>query len=125
MKKNELITAAMFEALKSNMYHKHGAIIIHRNKIIGRGHNYAIGERRMKNGRWSVHAEINAIYDCKDHSVISEATLYVVRISPMFINDVHSGNFCFKPHIHTKESKPCSKCQKALNKLKITRIWHT
>jgi deoxycytidylate deaminase len=123
--KTQFIVEAMYEALKSNMFHKHGAIIVYRNKIIGKGHNYSLGERKMKNGRWSIHAEINAINDCNDHSIISDTTLIVVRITPTFLMDIKKNIFDLRLRDHTKESKPCPKCQKTLTKLKITRICHS
>lgn len=121
----------MLEATKSTMYHKHGAVLVYRNKIIGRGHNYSIGSskgtKRMKNGRWSIHAEIDAINSCKDQSLVQHAKMYVVRISPEFLNDIESDNWCVhtKYDFYTKDSKPCLKCQKALNKLNITKVCHS
>jgi deoxycytidylate deaminase len=122
----QYIREAMYEALKSNMYHKHGAVIIYRNKIIGRGYNYNLGkDMRMKNGKWSVHAETQAINDCDDYNKLSDSTLIVVRISPYFFDVVKSGEAIHNIHHYTKESCPCPKCRKTIKKYKINRVLHS
>jgi diaminohydroxyphosphoribosylaminopyrimidine deaminase / 5-amino-6-(5-phosphoribosylamino)uracil reductase len=45
-----------------------GAVIVHNGQIIGEGYHMCYGE---------AHAEVNAVNDVKDKSVLSEATIYV------------------------------------------------
>ena len=45
-----------------------GAVIVHKNKIIGEGYHRELGES---------HAEVNAINSVKDKSLLSQSTLYV------------------------------------------------
>lgn len=45
-----------------------GCVIVHDNKIIGEGYHKRYGE---------AHAEVNAINDVKDHSLLKESTAYV------------------------------------------------
>ena len=45
-----------------------GALIVHKNKIIGRGWHEKAGEN---------HAEINAILDVRDKSLLSKSTMYI------------------------------------------------
>ncbi len=45
-----------------------GAVIVHQNKIIGEGYHHKYG---------APHAEVNAINNVKDKSVLSDATIYI------------------------------------------------
>ena len=45
-----------------------GCVIVHDGKIIGQGYHRKAG---------TAHAEVNAIQDVKDQSLLSEATAYV------------------------------------------------
>ena len=51
-----------------------GSIIVHNNKIIGRGYHKKYG---------STHAEVNAISSVKDKSLLNKCTLYV-NLEPCF-----------------------------------------
>ena len=83
-------------ANKSNMRCKHGCIIISKKgKIVSRGYNR--GFNSNKNGRWSIHAEIDAIKNCY-YRDFKDATLLVIRLK----DDQHSL------------SKPCLSCQRKI-----------
>ena len=100
------IDIAIKEALKSSMTYRHGAIIIYRNKIIGKGYNkHAISYN--KDIVYSKHAESEAIRNCKNQRLIPLSTLLVVRIG--------SDKTC-------RMSMPCVKCQKLINKVGFRRV---
>ena len=79
--KNFYINEAILSAEKSNMkVSNHGAIIIYRGKIVGRGYNKYISEKNKNN--WSIHAEVDAINNALrkiSHDDLRKSTLIVVR----------------------------------------------
>ncbi|MES2617074.1 MAG: bifunctional diaminohydroxyphosphoribosylaminopyrimidine deaminase/5-amino-6-(5-phosphoribosylamino)uracil reductase RibD [Bacteroidota bacterium] len=60
-----------------------GCVIVHNNKIIAEGYHHAYG---------SAHAEVNALDQIKDKSVLTEATVYV----------------SLEPCAHTGKTPPCA-----------------
>jgi len=122
MKLDHYIYIAMCEALKSNMFHQHGAIIIHRNKIIGRGHNYSFGKNKCRGNHWSDHAEYNAIKNCNCQHLLNESILIVVRITPFFVDMKNNNKPIDNLKTFLKDSIPCTNCQKTINKYKIKKI---
>jgi len=104
------VNLAIREAEKSNLYHKHGAVLIYRNKIVGKGHNVYDKYTRLKSGKYkSIHAEVMAINNCPNQNILSKCKLIVVRFE--------TGKM--------KISLPCKFCQKFLRKKKITKIYHS
>lgn len=99
-------------ATSSDMNHKHGAVIVYKKKIISCGSNHKI-DYFCHN--YSVHAEVAAISNLKgkQKELLSECELYVVRIAPIKFNNV------------LKYSKPCEKCQAAINKFNIKKIYYS
>ena len=97
---------AKTQASKSTMTHKHGAVIIHNNEIIGRGHTHHA--YYMVHGK-SCHAEIAAIHSVsrRNRPKLHESCLMVLRIG----ND---GQL--------KNSKPCDKCADIIRKMKIKNV---
>ena len=60
----------------------HGAVVVYRGKIVGRGHNKYCLENVNKVNRWSVHAEVDAINNALrkiSHEDLRKSTLIVVR----------------------------------------------
>uniref|UniRef100_A0A6C0LD28 CMP/dCMP-type deaminase domain-containing protein n=1 Tax=viral metagenome TaxID=1070528 RepID=A0A6C0LD28_9ZZZZ len=56
------IDEAILSAEKSNLnVANHGAVVVYRGKIVGRGYNKYCVENKNKVNRWSVHAEVDAI----------------------------------------------------------------
>jgi deoxycytidylate deaminase len=95
-------------AMKSVMNHKHGAIVVYKNKIISSGYNYYFGDN-------SIHAEIAAItkINKKFKKCLPECELYVVRIGTNKLNHL------------MKYSKPCHRCQCFIEKRKIGQIYYS
>ena len=108
-------------ALKSNMLHKHGCVILHRNKILSTGYNYY----KLSNGsiyknvyndyqpnKYSIHAEKNAIQKIKNKNILKECKIYIIRIKK-------SDN-----HIlyDLEQGIPCNMCNHLLNKYNLTNI---
>lgn len=92
----------------SPMLHKHGAIIVYKNKIIGSGYNYYMAH-------FSIHAEIAAIRAIKrkHKHLLSDCELYVVRIAPVRFNNA------------LKYSKPCCNCQNTIIKSNIKKAFYS
>ena len=92
----------------SPMLHKHGAIIVYKNKIIASGYNYYFAN-------FSIHAEIAAIKSIKGRCkhLLSECELYVVRIAPERFNHA------------LKYSKPCCNCQHTIIKNNIKKAFYS
>ena len=95
----------MLEANRSLMKMRHGAIIVHRNKIIARGHN----KKDNFNEKTSLHAEVAAILDMKKNNreQPDSVTLYVVRLGSC----------------GTKNSKPCVNCARSIIASGIKRVY--
>ena len=96
-------------AIKSPMYnHKHGAIIVYRDKIIGSGFNYYMAD-------FSIHAEIAAIASInkKHKHILNECNIYVVRIGPDRFNNP------------LKYSRPCTNCSNTIIKNNIKNAFYS
>lgn len=98
-------------AKQSNMFQKHGAIIVYKKNIIGKGYN--IFTNQAKNN-YSMHAEIVAINNATkkriNKDILSKSELFVVRISNCNV---------------LKYSKPCINCQKYINKFNIRKTYYS
>ena len=100
-------------AQNSNMFQKHGAIIIHKKSIISSGCNMYCNSGKVN---YSMHAEIIAINNAlkkKYKDILNNCELYVVRIGPN-----NSSNIL-------KYSKPCINCQKYICKFNIKKIFYS
>lgn len=101
-------------AKSSNMFQKHGAVIVYKKTIIGTGYNSYSYSNRMN---FSMHAEIVAINNViKNYNkdILKESKLYIVRIAPES-----------KSKYVLKYSKPCLNCQKYINKFNIKKIFYS
>lgn len=98
-------------ALNSTMLHKHGAIIVYKNKIIAEGFNYRCNYLSKE---YSIHAEIAALNNVKGKykKILNECTMYVVRNAMNFDNVL-------------KYSKPCDNCKKAILKYNLKKIYYS
>jgi deoxycytidylate deaminase len=96
-------------AIKSPMFnHKHGAIIVYRDKIIGSGFNYYMSD-------FSIHAEVAAIASIhkKKRHILNECDIYIVRIAPdRFKNTL-------------KYSRPCANCSNIIIKNNIKNAFYS
>lgn len=96
-------------ALRSDMLHRHGAVITRQGEIVGRGFNYRTDVFCHK---FSFHAEVAAITDMrkkfpresKNPSWIKLCQMVVVRVGP--VNNL-------------KNSCPCTSCAKYINSVGI------
>jgi pyrimidine deaminase RibD-like protein len=94
-------------ALLSPMQHKHGCVIVNRNKITGTGFN-TYGPTSSK------HAETCAMISAMGGKTnLDSSVMYVVRIAP----GVYGNTF--------KYSKPCESCQKMIDKTKIRKVFYS
>lgn len=101
------IRVAIEEALKSGLTNKHGAVIVKRNKIISKGHNrFNWSPHKEFSGKWSLHAEIDAINNIGDRKKLRNADIYVVRLA----FDIDKCKF------YLRYSAPCDECYKKLKK---------
>jgi len=77
------IDEAILTAEKSNLkIANHGAVVVYRGKIVGRGYNKYCVENKNKVNRWSVHAEVDAINNALrkiSRDDLRKSTLIVVR----------------------------------------------
>lgn len=77
------IDEAILTAEKSNLkVANHGAVVVYRGKIVGRGYNKYCVENKNKVNRWSVHAEVDAINNALrkiSRDDLRKSTLIVVR----------------------------------------------
>ena len=108
-KQKEYLNIAAKIAEKSPMYpHKHGAVIVHKDKIIATGYNYYISN-------FSIHAEVSAISHIKKKQkhILQECDIYVVRIGPKSFNNP------------LKYSRPCPNCQDTIIKNNIKNAYYS
>lgn len=104
------INAAIAEAQKSAMEHKHGCVIIYKNKILLSTHNYRV---YFFSHGFSVHAEVEAIKRLRNLNVDpKDCTMLIVRLS-------------YKDENLTKNSKPCDDCQKEIEKAKFKKVYYS
>ena len=106
------VEMARMNASKSSMKYKHGCVIVSQhNEFLSQGYN--ISYNQLEHGKWSLHAEMNAIEKAiKKHGIksLENAKLFVVRIrSHLPLN--------FEKKLQL--SKPCSRCEKLILKYKI------
>lgn len=112
----KFIEIAKQESKKSHLYHKHGAVLVYRNKIIATGYNYAIYNNSCF---YTIHAEVSAIKEFlrlgprkrlrKD--ILKDCTLYVVRSGQESMN------------YPLKLSKPCENCYNFCKKHKLKKVY--
>lgn len=99
------------QALKSEMNFNHGAVLIYRGKIIGRGYNtYFNTNSEDKN---SLHAEAMAIQDGLkriNEMKLKHCNLIIIR--------VNGGGNCVN-------SKPCERCTRLINKHCIKKVYYS
>lgn len=109
MIKRLFIDEAYNQALKSDMNFNHGAIIIHRGKIVGKGYNTYIDS----NYKRSIHAEEKAITDSLKKisgSELKKCELVIIRIN-------NQGK-CL-------DSKPCINCSKMIQRYSIKKVFYS
>ena len=97
------------QAIKSDMNFNHGAIVIYRGKIVGKGYNTYIND----NNKYSIHAEVSAINSAlkivkrKD---LANCELIIIRVN----KNGESSN-----------SYPCKECRKFINFNNIKKVYYS
>lgn len=82
MRNNFIEEAIMYAEMSKLKVANHGAIVIFRGKIVGRGYNKYCVENVNKINRWSIHAEVDAINNALrkiSRDDLRKSTLIVVR----------------------------------------------
>lgn len=98
---------AIKQSKKSSYKARMGAVVVHKNKVVGKGFNIAFstGEPRNK----GIHAEIAAINNTtakfRNNSIV-----VVVRLNK-------SDELAI--------SKPCDSCEKVMRKLGVKQVWYS
>jgi len=76
---------ASFVAHKSDCRTKHGAVVVHRGRVVSTGYNHEHGFDRHAstylNNHISCHAECDALRNCPNKQFLRGADLYIVRIN--------------------------------------------
>ena len=105
---------AIFNARKSLLYKSnHGAIVIYRSKIVGRGHNKMCVENINKVNKFSTHAEVAAIKDALrriNKEELKKSILIVIRLSK-------EGEMV--------SSIPCNCCTEYIKRCGIPIVYHS
>lgn len=111
--KPEIIDRLVFLAKKSNMKHKHGALILKHGEIIGEGTNKIVD---FMCHQYSIHSEVAAILSLKrqhrNKKFLEDAILIVVRVT---------GNM----HQNFRMSSPCENCAKEIIKNGIKTVYYS
>jgi len=118
---NLIIETLIKTALKSNMKHKHGCVILYKKKIISKGFNYYkisnllynnYTVQQYENNKYSVHAEQNAINKIRNKLLLCKCTIYIIRLKNL--NEITIDNNNIELGI------PCEACNNLINKYKIS-----
>jgi tRNA(Arg) A34 adenosine deaminase TadA len=98
-------------ALRSDMLHRHGCVVVHRFKgdIVSSGYNRRTSSSSRDGRRYSVHAEMDALSKIKRACDLADFDMYVVRIS--------GGTRSLKL------SRPCSTCWRVLSRSGLRRVF--
>lgn len=95
---------AVREALKSAETFRLGAVVVAPGRrIVSRGHNRNLNSC----GLWSVHAEMDALWKCRD---ARDVHLVVARV-------LRDGS--------TALSRPCAACARAISRRGVARVTYT
>ena len=110
----EYVELARNVAKKSQMLHRHGCVIVYKDKIIT-GYNTSLNLRNEIEGS-SVHAEMNALKKARKiltKSELKNSKLYIIRIG----TDSMSNPL--------KYSKPCPYCEKSIKDAGISKVFYS
>lgn len=109
---NRFLAIARMLALKSdNQDHKHGCVVVYKNKIIGKGYNKTSTHPKSNSRYKKLHAEVSAINNAlKSFDELSRCVLYVYR-------EHKDGT----PAL----SKPCKSCAEYINTYGINVVVYT
>lgn len=95
---------------KCEMKHKYIAVLIYKNKIISIGYNKLKPVKSKKDNyilnKYSIHAELNCINNCKNKKIIKDSKMILFRIS--------KGQFI--------KCECCNICKKIIEKYNIKKV---
>lgn len=103
------LNEAYNQALKSDMNFTHGAVVVFRGKIVGRGFNSYCNDKYNR----SIHAEVSAIHsalDKIDKCQLCHCELVIIRVTK-------GGNFA--------NSFPCANCQKVISNFNLKKVYYS
>ena len=115
----------------------HGAVVVFRGKIVGRGYNKYCVENINKVNRWSVHAEVDAINNALrkiSFEDLRKSTLIVVRILKENSELKENMNNARPPIMSSSEnlvcqdvgySAPCKHCANFILKCGIKSCYYS
>ena len=107
---NEAILSANNSSMKCS---NHGAVVIYRGKIIGRGYNKDSIENINRVNKWTIHAEVDAIKNALRNiskENLKQSILVVVRV-------MKDGE--------TSMSAPCKCCKSFIEKCGIKTTYYS
>ena len=99
----------------------HGAVVIHRGKVVGRGHNKYCVENVNSINQFSIHAEVDAINNALrkiSQEDLKKCILIVVRK----MKKDNDKNFLCQ---HIGLSAPCKHCTNFINKCGIKACYYS
>lgn len=98
---------AVRESLKSSYFYKLGAVLVNKNKVIGKGRN------KVASGTRSLHI-IHAEHDC-----LRKADKRKIKGSVLFVCRITTGNK------QLALAKPCELCQRRLRKNGVRVVYYS
>ena len=131
LKHMSFLEVASAVAHRSDMYHRHGAVVVdRRGRVLGVGFNYRV---KNQGNRWSVHAEEAAIQDCRRKGFsLQHATMYVIRIRTWKRELTLQKNSKGVPppaksfgETQLRNSRPCRNCQRFIEKNRLNKVFFT
>lgn len=100
--------AAKLAKLSDHHTHKHGAVLVYKNRVVSLGFNQMKSHSKSSHPFKSVHAEDSAIRTA--NKINKGSVLYVYRENKKGI---------------LAESRPCQHCLKMLRSIGITQIYYS
>lgn len=97
----------MSQAMKSNMQHKHGAVIWKSKTILGAGYNYHIAAPNKSSRRLSIHSEKDCLNGIRG-DYIRGSSILAVRVT-------RTGQL--------SHGSPCVGCKKLLKRKGVAKIF--
>jgi len=107
------IDEALNQALNSEMASLHGAVIIHRGKIVGKGCNKYVFNSSNNKNTFSVHAEVCAI----ENALLKVPLCQVKKCDLVIIRVNKSGEIM--------NSQPCKKCQQYIKSIGLRTTYYS
>ena len=101
------IDEALSQAMNSNMASLHGAVLVHRGKIVGKGYNKYVFNSSNNKNTFSIHAEVCAI----ENALLKIPLCEIKKCDLVIIRINRNGEFM--------NSFPCKNCQRYIESIGI------